>query len=103
MAANEGQPVSFIAIFQALGLLRAPTGESAPADTSVEAIKTKITNPQIVQDLGATPTTVSAIRDIELSANLLDSYSETGDLGFIEQAETAYNNGLSYLNQILGV
>lgn len=97
MSIDREHIVSFPAIFEALGLLRPPTQRAISYDTTVEAIALKITNPQIARELGATIISTNAIKGIEWTANLLDSYSETGDPEFLELADRTYNSAIAPL------
>ena len=94
---NENR-VSFVNIFGSLGLLKPENTAIFPKDTSIEAIAAKITNPTIARELGVSPATVAAVNGVEIAANLLDSYSETGDPHFIMLAEESYNDALAGLS-----
>lgn len=93
---DSGTPkiISFLEIYSSLGLVPNGRINFEPKDISLEAISAKITNPQIAEKLGASTKTVAAIRNIELTANLLDSFSETGQRHFLEKADDAYNQTL---------
>ena len=97
MSVDREHVVSFPAIFAALGLLRPHSAGITPPDITIEAIESKITNPQIARQLGANAISIDAINGIEWAANLLDSYSETGDPKFLELADRAYNFAISPL------
>lgn len=93
---DSGAPkiVSFLEIYSSLGLVPNGRINYEPKDVSLEAVFAKITNPQIAGKLGASPKTVAAIRGIEFAANLLDSFSETGQRHFLEKADDVYNQTL---------
>lgn len=86
--------ISFLEIYSLLGLVPNGIVSYAPKDTSWEAISMKISNPQIAKNLGASPQTILAIKNIELTANPLDSFSETGKKGFLEIADNIFNQTL---------
>ena len=91
------QTFSLRRIYDAFGLIRQDVPAYLPPDTSVESIMEKVTNPKIAVDLGATPVTVAAIKGIEVAANLVDSWSETGVLDYIDQADIVYAQALAPL------
>jgi len=84
------QPFSLRRIYDAPGLIRQDAPNYLPPDISVDLIMEKVTNPKIALDLGATPVTVAAIKGIEIAANLVDSWSETGVVGYIDQADVVF-------------
>lgn len=86
--------ISILEIYSYLGLVPNGSVNYDPKNTSLEAISAKITNPQIAERLGASPKTVAAIKGIEFAANLLDSFSETGQRHFLEKADDVYNQTL---------
>lgn len=83
--------LSLVRVYDAFGLIREKPLGHVPKDTSYEAILQKITNDKIAEVLGASPPTVAAIRGIEIAANLLDSFSESGEKHFLEEADRIYN------------
>ncbi len=91
------QPFSLRRIYDALGLIRQDGSNYLPPDTSVDSIVEKVTNPKIALDLGATPITIAAIKGIEVAANLVDSWSETGVVGYIDQADIVFAQAISPL------
>lgn len=88
---------SIVQVFFALGLLKEKPRERIPNDISLEAIQVKITNPTIAKQLGASPKAVSAIGGIEVAANLLDSYSESGQIDFLYSADAVYQSAIENL------
>lgn len=85
-------------VFDAFGLIKGDIPvDSWPDDTSLEAIKGKITNPAIAQAMGASPQTVDIVYGTELAANLLDSFSETGQRHFLTQADEAFQIAMALL------
>lgn len=86
--------ISFLDIYSSLGLVPNGNINSGSKDTSLQAISAKVSNPQIAEDLGASLQTVTAIKNIEFTANLLDSFSETGKRDFLEKADDVFNQTL---------
>jgi len=95
MTPQLGGMHSLIQAYDALGLPAIPL--VTPPDVSLEAILGKITNPGIATALGASQATVAAIHRAELTANLLDAYSETGDRAFLVSADAEYRTLLGLL------
>lgn len=91
------QSFSLRRIYDALGLIRQDAPNYLPPDTAIEEIMRKVTNPKIALDLGASPTTVAAIKGVEVAANLVDSWSETGLVGYIDQADVVFAQAISPL------
>ncbi len=86
--------LSLVQVYDALGLIQERQSGYVPTDTSLERVIPKITNPQIAKDLGASPQTIAAINNVELTANLLDSFSETGQRHFLQQADSIFNQAV---------
>lgn len=84
-------------IYDALGLIRQDAPNYLPPDTTIEEIMRKVTNPKVALDLGASPTTVAVIKGVEVAANLVDSWSETGIVGYIDQADVVFAQAISPL------
>lgn len=92
------ETLSLVKVFDAFGLVKANTPiESWPDDTSIEAIQKKITNPQIARAMGASERTVSIVYGAELTANLLDSFSKTGERNFLTQADYVFQEMLTLI------
>lgn len=91
------QPFSLRKIYDAFGLIRQEAPSYLSPDTSIEEIMKKVTNPKIAAELGATPTTIAAINGIEVAANLVDSWSETGIVAYIDQADIVFDQAISPL------
>lgn len=94
---SRDQTFSLRRIYDAFGLIRQEAPSYLPPDTSIEEIMKKVTNPKIAVELGATPTTIAAINGIEVAANLVDSWSETGIVGYIDQADIVFDQAVSPL------
>lgn len=88
---------SLISAYDALGLPERKSISEIPPDISIESILQKITNPGIAARLGASERTIEAIHHLELTANLLDAYSETGDRRFLMAADREYAHVLNIL------
>ncbi len=91
------QPFSLRRIYNALGLIKQEESNYLPPDTSVESIMAKVINPKIALDLGATPVTVAAIKGVAVAACLVDFWSETGVVDYIDQADIVYAQALAVL------
>lgn len=87
------KPFSLVKVYDAFGLIRERSGV-VPIDTSVESIAPKITNPRIAEAMGASPHSVAVIYLVELTANLLDSFSETGQRRFLFEADGAFQRAV---------
>jgi len=83
-------------LIKGFGVLGLSAPEIVSSDISFEAIKTKITNPQIAKELGA-QNSIYYINEAEWCANLLDSFSESGQWGFVFEAQRRYDNILKKL------
>ena len=88
---------SLVAAYDALGLPEQRLQDAIPPDVTLDDILAKITNPGIAADLGASETTFQAIHHMELIANLLDAYSETGERTFLHSADAEYQKCLRLL------
>ena len=87
---------SLIEAYNSLGLterIRKP----APDDASPEAIRAKVTNHIILQNLGVTDRLVEASYNAELAANYADCYAEYGQTQFLIDADKAYRKFLSLI------
>lgn len=93
---SENKLLSLVAYFDAMGAIR--TDFSPVPDASMDKILPKITNPEIARKMGASPIVVQTIHTIELTANLLDSFSETGERSFLVQADDIYRKMLIELS-----
>lgn len=80
--------------FQVIGLT---PPKKVATDISFGDIELKITNPGIARSLGA-EVSLPLIEQAEWCANLLDSFSESGDWGFIYEAQRRYSQLLLSLN-----
>ena len=88
--------MSLARVFDAFGLIKKPNGIKVE-DTSEEAIVQKITNPKIAEAMGASPRTIALIGQTELTANLLDSFSETGERQFLLKADETFQRAVGAL------
>lgn len=89
MEKPRGKRFSLQRVYDAFGLIR-ESPKIIPPDISLDAITQKITNPKIAQAMGASPEIVSVIHQAELTANLLDSFSESGERSFLELADQTF-------------
>ena len=95
---NSTPQLSLVKVFNAFGLIKPETPDGLlPTDTSVEEIKKKITNPAIVRAMGASEQTVNIVYRTEFAANLLDSFSETGQRYFLDQADEVFQGAMILL------
>lgn len=94
---SKTQAFSLRRIYDSLGLIRLAPPKHPPSDISFEQIEEKTTNPKIVLGLGAKPISINATHDIELAANLVDSWSETGNVLFIDRADEVFARGINLL------
>jgi len=90
-----GPQISLTRIFDSFGLVREQV--TKPQDTSEEALAGKITNPKIAEAMGASPRTIALIGQTELTANLLDSFSETGERQFLLKADETFQLAVGVL------
>lgn len=87
--------LSLFEVFKSLGLMAEVPSDKVPSDIDIETILAqKLTNPQIAKSLGASDTTVDIVRAVELTANILDSYSESRDVGYLQEADRIYTGTL---------
>lgn len=84
-------------VYDSFGLIGDGAPKVKPQDASVEAIAQKITNPRIAQAMGASPDAVALVHQTEFTANLLDSFSETGERSFLTQADEVFQGVISSL------
>ena len=95
---QPGSSLSLVKVFDAFGLIKDDIPvESWPDNTSLDAIKQKITNPRIARAMGASPQTVNIVYGTELAANLLDSFSETGQRHFLAEADEVFQAAIALL------
>ena len=99
-------PISFLycmtgveSLFDAYHALGLPSRvvSTIPFEATRKGIEQKITNPQILQELGIKDDLVEACYHVEIAANLLDSFSETGHEKFLIEADTEYHTFLSLI------
>lgn len=94
---TESTRFSLVRAYDSLGLVR-EISPISPKDTSPASIAQKITSPKIAEAMGATPQTVKIIYNAELTANLLDSFSETGDRQFLQEADGVFQRTLDSMS-----
>lgn len=80
--------------YYALGL---PSRKVSAIPDETINIEQKVTNPRILQSLGVDDLLVEACYNVELAANLLDSFAETGHESFLNLADKRYQSFLSML------
>jgi len=103
MTSNSGTgshlpALSLLEVFKSLGLLTEKPADKIPHDVDLKyIIAMKLTNPQIAESLGASKTTVDIVQAVELTANLLDSYSETGRVEYLHEADRMYTRTVQRL------
>ncbi|OGK38868.1 hypothetical protein A3F34_00465 [Candidatus Roizmanbacteria bacterium RIFCSPHIGHO2_12_FULL_44_10] len=96
---SYSSPLSLFEVFKSLGLILAKPVDRVPRDIDIDTILAlKLTNPQIAKSLGASDVTVEIVRAVELTANILDSYSESGDVGYLQEADRMYTETLLKLS-----
>ena len=86
---------SLVRAYYALGLPK--KAEIEVEDVNPCAISRKISNPDILRAIGVDNSLVDACNDAEMSANLLDAFSETGSMGFLYFADYKYQHFLAAL------
>jgi len=93
--ASYSPSLSLLEVFKSLSLMAVVPSDKVPSDIDIEIILAqKLTNPQIAMSLGASDSTVDIVRAVELTANILDSYSESGNVGYLHEADRIYTETL---------